>query len=63
MTFVKGLDIFIILGWVYILCDSTHRAITGPRNLWLDIFFIVLAVFLIPSFVIRYRKTYMGKKK
>ncbi len=64
MTPHKALDIFIILGWVFILCDSAHRIITGPRtNFWLDIFFMVLAVFLLPNFVIRYRKTYMGTEE
>lgn len=69
MKFLKGsklhkvLDIFIILGWVFILCDSTHRVIAGPHtNLWLDIFFIALAIVLLPIFVTEYLKRHIRKE-
>ncbi|MBG0967585.1 MULTISPECIES: hypothetical protein [Bacillus] len=61
--FHKALNIFIIVGWLFIFADSTYRVIAGPRtHLWIDIFFIVLATIFTPFYVIDYRKKFSKKK-
>lgn len=57
-----GVDVFVIVGWFFILIDSAHRAIVGSNTaLWIDIIFMALAIFIIPTTIIEFKKKRLKK--
>ncbi|MEC2525125.1 hypothetical protein P9X78_23525 [Bacillus thuringiensis] len=63
ITFVKVMNVFVIVGWWYIFFDSARRVIMGPHtNIWIDIVFMVMAIFIVPMFAIEYRNRFIKKK-
>ncbi|PFP65189.1 hypothetical protein COK00_11230 [Bacillus cereus] len=62
MKFQMAVDVFVIVGWFFIFIDAAHRAIVGSNTaLWIDIVFMALAIYIIPTTIIEFKKKRLKK--